>query len=56
MADVRASALPKAVVFDLDGCLWYPDMYMLWGGGAPFTEGGSGELTDRAGQRVQMLG
>ena len=32
-----SASLPKAVVFDLDGCLWYPDMYMLWGGGAPFS-------------------
>ena len=50
------SALPKAVVFDLDGCLWAPDMYMLWGGGAPFTKGKNGDLIDRSGQRVTMLG
>ena len=25
---------PKLVAFDLDGTVWTPDMYMLWGGGA----------------------
>lgn len=27
--------LPRVVVFDLDACCWYPEMYML-SGGAPF--------------------
>ena len=27
--------LPKLFVFDLDNCIWYPEMYML-GGGPPF--------------------
>ena len=31
---------PKAVVFDLDGCVWRPEMYELWGGGAPFKDNG----------------
>ena len=30
--------LPKALVFDLDGCCWDPEMYELWGGGSPFQE------------------
>ena len=30
------TALPKVIVFDLDGCVWDPEMYELWGGGAPF--------------------
>jgi magnesium-dependent phosphatase 1 len=51
-----SAPLPKAVVFDLDGCLWAPDMYMLWGGGAPFTKNEDGSLTDKIGQRVCMLG
>ena len=51
-----AEGLPKAVVFDLDGCLWYPDMYMLWGGGAPFELRSDGDLDDRNGQRVYLLG
>ena len=51
-----AAARPKAVVFDLDGCLWYPDMYMLWGGGAPFKVASDGALIDTIGQRVTMIG
>ena len=43
---LQALTLPKAVVFDLDGCLWYPDMYMLWGGGAPFRVRSDGDLDD----------
>ena len=32
-------AAPKSlVVFDLDACCWDPEMYELWGGGAPFTQ------------------
>ena len=31
-------------------------MYMLWGGGAPFSENKDGTLNDRRGQRVRMLG
>jgi len=46
--------LPKCVVFDLDGCLWYPDMYMLWGGGAPFTPQPDGTLRDRKGEVVTL--
>lgn len=49
-------ALPRAVVFDLDGCLWYPDMYKLWGGGAPFTVTETGDLTDKRGRAVYLLG
>ena len=30
-----ASARPKVIVFDLDGCVWWPEMYMLWGIGEP---------------------
>ena len=30
--------VPKLMVFDLDGCLWDPEMYELIGcGGSPFT-------------------
>ena len=49
--------LPKAVVFDLDGCLWYPDMYMLWsGGGPPFTVRDDRDLDSVSGTRVYLLG
>ena len=51
-----AEGLPKAVVFDLDGCLWAPDMYLLWGGGAPFEVREDGDLDDRNGARVRLLG
>ena len=47
---------PSAVVFDLDGCVWEPEMYELWGGGAPFTDNGDGTLKDKAGRRVYLLG
>jgi magnesium-dependent phosphatase-1 len=47
---------PKVVVFDLDGCVWYPEMYMLWGGGAPFKTQSNGDLKDRAGQKCYLMG
>jgi len=47
---------PKVVVFDLDGCLWYPEMYMLWSGGAPFSVREDGDLSDTSGKRVYLLG
>jgi magnesium-dependent phosphatase 1 len=49
--------LPKVIAFDLDGTLWSPEMYELWGGGAPFTAHRGGEyVTDRKGERVNLLG
>ena len=48
---------PKLVVFDLDGTLWAPEMYELWGGGAPFTAVNNGEhLLDCKKVKVQLLG
>jgi len=47
------------VVFDLDACCWYPEMYQLWGGGAPFkvlSTTPNNELQDRRGTPVRMLG
>ena len=48
--------LPKCVVFDLDGCLWYPEMYELsWaGGGAPFRRDDSGKIHDKRGHAVRL--
>ncbi len=47
----------KLVAFDLDGTIWSPDMYQLWGGGSPFRLAANGkDLTDIAGNSVQMLG
>eukprot|EP01065_Artemidia_motanka_P007069 TRINITY_DN13473_c0_g1_i1.p2 TRINITY_DN13473_c0_g1~~TRINITY_DN13473_c0_g1_i1.p2 ORF type:complete len:125 (+),score=19.29 TRINITY_DN13473_c0_g1_i1:28-402(+) len=51
------SARPRVVVFDLDGCVWYPEMYHLWGGGgAPFKQAAGGDLTDNAGTNVRLMG
>jgi magnesium-dependent phosphatase 1 len=49
--------LPKLIGFDLDGTVWTPDMYQLWGGGAPFTIAPNGiDLIDRRGTSVKLLG
>jgi len=48
--------VPKAFVFDLDGCCWDPEMYELWGGGAPFKENKDGTLSDKNGTKVHLLG
>eukprot|EP00927_Polykrikos_kofoidii_P028169 TRINITY_DN24632_c0_g2_i1.p1 TRINITY_DN24632_c0_g2~~TRINITY_DN24632_c0_g2_i1.p1 ORF type:complete len:211 (-),score=31.42 TRINITY_DN24632_c0_g2_i1:55-687(-) len=51
----RNTMLPKCVVFDLDGCVWHPDMYMLWnGGGAPFQQRPDGTLEDCGGNTVAL--
>ena len=47
---------PKVVVFDLDGCVWYPEMYMLWGGGSPFTQCSGGDLADASGTKTYLMG
>jgi len=48
--------LPKALVFDLDGCVWYPEMYQLWGtGGSPFTPAKGGDLKTRSGELVELM-
>ena len=31
---MASSKRPKCVIFDLDGCVWTPEMFELWGGGA----------------------
>ena len=52
-----STPLPRALVFDLDGCLWAPEMYELWGrGGAPFTLTKNGNLKDRGGEEIELLG
>lgn len=56
MATTTGIRVPKLVAFDLDGTVWSPDMYQLWGGGAPFTVVSDAELRDRAAQRVWLLG
>lgn len=55
--DNASSAVPKVLVFDLDGCVWDPEMYELWGGGgSPFSALKDGNLTDRSGTTVRLLG
>mmetsp|Transcript_62063 Transcript_62063/g.145636 ORF Transcript_62063/g.145636 Transcript_62063/m.145636 type:complete len:270 (+) Transcript_62063:70-879(+) len=55
-ADPQAEHLPRCVVFDLDGCLWYPEMYELsWqGGGAPFSSDDLGNIRDRRGNAIRL--
>jgi magnesium-dependent phosphatase 1 len=52
-----SSTFPKLIAFDLDGTVWTPDMYELWGGGAPFkvTENPN-QLLDSKNQTVQLCG
>ena len=47
---------PVLVVFDLDACCWFPEMYMLWGGGAPFrVVHKTNTLLDARGTSVRLL-
>lgn len=49
--------LPSLVAFDLDGTVWTPDMYELWGGGAPFTTTRDPNiLLDSAQKQVRLCG
>lgn len=49
--------VPRVIVFDLDGTLWSPEMYQLWGGGAPFKASDrAGQLKDRSGAAVNLMG
>ena len=51
--------LPKLLVFDLDGCLWEPEMYeLLYGtGGSPFTvKPNGGDLLDKSGNHIELIG
>ena len=53
---VMARNMPRLVAFDLDGTIWTPDMYELWGGGAPFRVISCDKLKDKAGTTVRLLG
>ena len=47
----------KLIAFDLDGTIWSPEMYQLWGGGAPFKPAENGQdLIDSKGCNVRLLG
>lgn len=55
--DYTGINLPKLVAFDLDGTIWSPDMYQLWGGGAPFRIAENNiDLLDRSNTVVKLLG
>ena len=48
--------LPRVLVFDLDGCTWWPEMYHLWGGGgSPFKPMPDGNVIDRSGTVVKIM-
>ena len=49
---------PKVLVFDLDGCLWDPEMYeLLYGtGGSPFNPTPDGNLVDKSGNLIELIG
>ena len=55
--NTSSGTLPKVLVFDLDGCVWDPEMYELWGGGgSPFKVLKDGNLSDRSGTIIRLLG
>ena len=56
LASVQMARVPKVVAFDLDATLWYPEMYQLWGGGAPFKKQADGTLLDKSGTKCYMMG
>jgi len=53
---MASNRVPKLVAFDLDGTIWSPDMYMLWGGGSPFRFISNEELRDSINAKVKLLG
>mmetsp|Transcript_3509 Transcript_3509/g.10359 ORF Transcript_3509/g.10359 Transcript_3509/m.10359 type:complete len:174 (-) Transcript_3509:68-589(-) len=47
---------PKLVVFDLDACCWFPEMYMM-GRGSPFAKTSNPDhMTSAGGETVKLLG
>lgn len=62
--DNRRQEVPSLIIFDLDGCLWRPEMYELLyfsgGAGAPFTKSPDydedGTIYTRAQEPVRLLG
>ena len=45
----------KVIVFDLDACIWNPEMYQIWGGGSPFRYDGK-NCIDCKGTKVELIG
>ncbi|CAG9580814.1 conserved hypothetical protein [Leishmania major strain Friedlin] len=52
-----ATLLPRVIVFDLDGTLWTPEMYQLWGG-SPFKphKQNPSIMIDKSGTEVRLIG
>ncbi|AIO01518.1 phosphatase, putative [Leishmania panamensis] len=52
-----AALLPRVIVFDLDGTLWTPEMYQLWGG-SPFKphKQNLNSMIDKSGVEVRLIG
>eukprot|EP00667_Euglena_gracilis_P023758 EG_transcript_26989 len=48
--------LPRLVAFDLDATVWFPEMCHLYGGGAPFSVLPNGNVQDRNGTEVYLMG
>jgi magnesium-dependent phosphatase 1 len=48
-------ALPKVVVFDLDACCWFPEMYMVRRG-PPFTKTSENACAASDGEAIKLLG
>ena len=49
------SQIPKALVFDLDGCVWDPELYQLMGG-SPFKSLPNGDVEDSSGEKIYLMG
>lgn len=48
------AAIPRVIAFDLDGTIWHPEMYQLYGG-APFRRDHTGAVYDSSGERLRLL-
>ena len=56
VANMTTKPILKLVAFDLDGTIWNPEMYELWGGGSPFKLVSNQEAIDKSGVSVKLLG
>ncbi|KAI8618414.1 magnesium-dependent phosphatase-1 [Chytriomyces sp. MP71] len=56
MDGLEPQPVPKLIVVDLDGTVWWPEMYMLWGsGGPPFSKLPNGDVKAKDGTKVYLL-
>ena len=61
MSKAPSVSFPRVIVFDLDGTIWRPEMYEMWGGGgSPFkwcgAQGKPGSALGRDKTEVYLLG